>query len=52
MGNVDLVMCRGCGNFEEVVEMDGDLVVRRGECQECGGTEFKDNDTGDVIRAE
>lgn len=52
MARRDLVMCRSCGTFVEVVEDDGERAVLEDECPDCGGSEFKDNDTGDVLRTD
>lgn len=52
MGRMEMVMCRDCGHFEKVIESEGELEVLNGECVECSGKEFKNNGTGEIIRAE
>lgn len=47
-----MVMCRACGNFVQALERNGELEPLRDDCPQCGGTEFKDNDTGAAIRTE
>lgn len=49
--NIEMVMCRSCGTFVEVKERSEEIVLRVDECPECGGREFTDNETGDVIQA-
>lgn len=47
-----MVMCRSCGHFVEVLERSGDWKLLEDHCPECGGTEFKENDSGEVIRTD
>jgi hypothetical protein len=51
---MELLMCLSCGEFVEaflrVGEDERELVPRTGECPDCGGTEFKDNDSGRRIQ--
>lgn len=49
MDGREMVMCRACGHFVEVLENDGVWEATKDKCPECGGSEFKKNDTGEVI---
>jgi predicted nucleic acid-binding Zn-ribbon protein len=42
---MEWVMCRACGTFVQAWERDGKLTPRRGDCPDCGGTEFKHDAT-------
>lgn len=52
MADVTMVMCRSCGNFVEVIKKGGEWEVMKDECPECGGNEFKMNDTDEVMRTD
>lgn len=49
---MDLLMCRSCGEFVPAVPVDGDLVPKDDECPDCGGVEFKDNETDTIVRTD
>lgn len=45
-----MLMCRLCGEFIRAIP-DGDtLLPKQEKCPDCGGTEFKDNESGRIIR--
>lgn len=47
-----MLVCTSCGELVSAFP-DGDaLVPSKDECPDCGGTEFKDNDSGNVIRTD
>lgn len=47
---MDMLMCRSCGRFVQAFPDGDSLIPRTDACPDCGGTEFKDLDSGDVIR--
>lgn len=49
MGRQEMAMCRSCGHFLAVLKEQGAWEPIKDECPECGGTEFKKNDTGEVF---
>lgn len=48
MNQENMLMCRSCGCFIEVLNIGDENSPWKEECPECGGTEFKDNDTGEL----
>lgn len=52
MAGANMVMCRSCGEFVQAKQTDEGVVVFKDECPACGGTEFKMNETGEVIRTD
>jgi RNA polymerase subunit RPABC4/transcription elongation factor Spt4 len=46
------VMCRSCGEFVPALPDGDSLVPQSDECPDCGGTEFKDNESGDIIQTD
>jgi RNA polymerase subunit RPABC4/transcription elongation factor Spt4 len=49
--DIEMVMCRSCGEFTTAVMEDGKRIPRADECPECGGTEFKDIHEDSIIKA-
>lgn len=47
-----MLMCRSCGNFVSASHDGETLVPVEDECPECGGTEFKDDETDEIIRTD
>lgn len=45
----EMVMCRACGEFVMALKSGGEIELIEDECPDCGGQEFKYNDTGEVI---
>lgn len=45
-------MCRSCGEFVSAAKEDGTWVPVLDECPDCGGSEFKHNETDTVVRAD
>lgn len=48
----DMLMCRGCGHFVAAVSRDGSPVPRVDACPECGGVEFKDIHTDEIVQVD
>lgn len=46
------LMCLSCGEFVRAFPDDGSLVPFDDRCPNCGGAEFKDNDTGERVRTD
>lgn len=46
---MELVMCRGCGEFVEAATRGDDIRPLRDECPSCGGGEFKHVESGTTI---
>jgi len=49
---MEWVMCRACGEFVGAAKDGETFVPIRDTCPDCGGEEFKHNDTGTIIRAD
>lgn len=47
---MNMLMCRACGSFVIAVKDGESLIPTKEECPECGGTEFKDNDSDRTIQ--
>jgi len=43
---MEMVMCRSCGEFLQAIPDGESLQPVNDECQSCGGTEFKDSQSG------
>lgn len=43
---MNLLMCLTCGEFVNAVVEDGTLVPMKEACPHCGGTRFRDNESG------
>lgn len=50
MDGREMAMCRSCGRFVEVLEKEGTWKLMEDACPECGGVEFKMNDSGEVFK--
>lgn len=44
-----MVMCRPCGHFMRAWKKNGEWELKKDECPECEGSDFKNNNTGEVI---
>lgn len=47
-----LLMCRECGEFVPALNEGEIWIPMPDECSDCGGTEFKDNDSGRTMTTE
>lgn len=50
MDRIVLVECQNCELVLEMVKHGEDVEIVKDECPECGGIEFKNTDTGEVIQ--
>jgi predicted nucleic acid-binding Zn-ribbon protein len=44
-------MCRACGEFTTAFPDGDEWIPTERACPECGGTEFKDNESGRIVRS-
>ncbi|WP_232702811.1 hypothetical protein [Halobacterium wangiae] len=49
---MEMLMCRACGEFTRGKKQDGEFVPGVEACPDCGGVEFKHNDTGTIVRTD
>ena len=49
---MEWVMCRACGEFVGAAKEGDEFVPIKDSCPDCGGAEFKDIDSGTIIRAD
>lgn len=47
-----MLMCLSCGEFVVARSEGGKWMPKTDECPGCGGTEFRNNGTGTVIRTD
>ena len=45
-----MLMCRSCGEFTGAAKKEESLVPLKDECPDCGGKEFKNIHTEEVIQ--
>lgn len=50
--SMDMLMCRGCGQFVPAFEADGNLTPVPDACPECDGVEFRDVQANTLVRAD